>query len=191
MMPNMDGWQVLKEIKTNEEVHDTPVIICSILEDEQKGFSLGAADYLVKPFLQEDLVNAISHLNQDGNIHHILIIDDSDEDRASIQKSIQDDNHYEVFCASSGKEALSLLGTIKPDVIILDLFLPEMSGFELLEKMRTEFALYKIPVIILTDTDLTPEEYKRLNSYSQYLLNKSILREKEFIYRLDEVLNTL
>ena len=89
MMPEIDGWQILQNLKNDPDTRNIPIVICSILEDEEKGFSLGAADYLVKPFLQEDLANTINRLNQDGQIHSILVIDDDPKDLRLVQKMLK------------------------------------------------------------------------------------------------------
>ena len=86
MMPNKDGWSVLTELKSDPATRDYPVIICSILEQADKGFSLGAADYLVKPILEEDLVHALDRLNKNGTIHEVLVIDDDPNDLRLIEK---------------------------------------------------------------------------------------------------------
>mgnify|MGYP001435544111 FL=1 len=86
MMPEMDGWQVIKALKSNPATSEIPVIVCSILEDEEKGFNLGAADYLVKPFLSEDLLNALNRLNVDGEQINVMVVDDDEEDSRLVKK---------------------------------------------------------------------------------------------------------
>jgi CheY-like chemotaxis protein len=88
MMPNKDGWSVLTELKSDAATRDFPVIICSILDQADKGFSLGAADYLVKPILEDDLVHALDRLNEDGTIHEVLVIDDDPNDLRLIERSL-------------------------------------------------------------------------------------------------------
>ena len=102
MMPERDGWQVMNELKYDPATRDIPVVVCSILEEEEKGFSLGAADYLVKPFLQEDLVNAIHRLNRDGQIKEILVIDDDPEDLRLVQKMLEEQQRYRIRLAEGG-----------------------------------------------------------------------------------------
>ncbi len=90
MMPEIDGWTVLQQLKNDPETREIPIVICSILEDEEKGFNLGAADYLVKPFLQEDLIQTVQRINHDGTIHQILVIDDAPEDLRLVQKILEE-----------------------------------------------------------------------------------------------------
>ncbi len=189
MMPRRDGWQVLHELKSNPETRNYPVIICSILEEEEKGFNLGASDYLVKPFLEEDLIEAIHRLNSNGQIHRVLIIDDDIDDLRLIQKVLQDSGSFEVSTAQGGEEGLASLQTNRPDAIILDLFMPGINGFALLEKMRTNPDLAQIPVLILTGADLTKEQQQMLSDFGQSMLHKGLLRENELLAALEEALH--
>lgn len=191
MMPEVDGWQVIHALKNDPQTRDIPVIICSILEEEEKGFSLGAADYLVKPFLQEDLVNAVYRLNRQNRIHRILVVDDSLEDQRLIQKTLAENKNFEIYAAFDGEKALKMIQSIKPDAVILDLFMPGLDGFQLLEKIRTDNEFRNIPIIILTGADLTPEQHHQLASFSQNMLNKSFLREKDLLNHIEQALHRI
>jgi len=191
MMPERDGWQVIHDLKSDIETHGIPVIICSIVEDEEKGFSLGAADYLVKPFLQEDLTNAIIRLNADGNIHRVLVIDDDPDDLRLVQKMIEDGGDFQALLAESGERGLEMLENMRPDAIILDLFMPGLNGFAVLEKLRSDPKLGSIPVIILTGADLTADQHKQLAEFGKRTLTKGMLRERELITSLEESLRKI
>ncbi|GAP14910.1 histidine kinase [Longilinea arvoryzae] len=191
MMPEKDGWQVIAELKSDPETRNIPVIICSILEEEERGFSLGASEYLVKPFLQEDLINAISRLNRDQKIHEILIIDDDADDRRLLQKLIEDNENIHVILAEGGKSGLELINAKAPDAILLDLFMPDLDGFTVLEQLRTNPKWDSIPVIILTGADLTAEQHKQLNEFGKDLLSKSSLKKNDLLTLLEEALRRL
>ena len=188
MMPEKDGWSVLRDLKSTPEGRDVPIIICSILENQEQGFSLGASDYLVKPFLQEDLINAISRLNRDGQMHEILVIDDDPEDLRLVQKMLEDDKSLHVMTAQGGKEGWDAIQANRPDTIILDLFMPDMNGFNVVENLRANPLLRHIPVIILTGADLTPEQHQQLTAFGENVLSKGYLREKELLVLLEEAL---
>lgn len=188
MMPDKDGWQVLFDLKNDPETRDIPVIICSILEEEEKGFSLGAADYLVKPFLPEDLIHALYRLKNGGNDPQILIVDDSEEDVRLLQKILEADGRFHTQVAQNGQAALKHLAQHTPDVILLDLFMPGMDGFQVLEALRTHPTWNRIPVIIITGGDLTPEQREQLAEFSKRMLNKSQLQEKELFALLESAL---
>lgn len=188
MMPEVDGWQVMKKLKSDPETRDIPIVVCSILEEEEKGYSLGAADYLVKPFLSEDLLGALNRLNRDGKIREVLVIDDDPEDLRLVQKMLEESQRYHVNLAQGGKAGWDFLQNSVPDVIILDLFMPEMNGFELLGNLRAHPTFKSIPVIVLTGADLTAEQHQQLNEFGQNLLTKAMLREKELLNSLEEAL---
>ncbi len=188
MMPEMDGWQVMHELKNDYFTRQIPVIVCSIMEDQEKGFSLGAADYLVKPFLQEELILAINRLNKEGKIQDILVIDDSEDDRRLAQKILENEKRFHVRLANSGREGLEEIKTACPDAVVLDLFMEDMDGFQLLEELRSETLYRSLPVIILTSADLTPEQHKMLSEFGSQMLQKSALKEKELLLTLNEAL---
>ena len=172
MMPEKDGWQVLNDLKTHEETRDIPVMICSILEEEEKGFSLGAADYLVKPFLHDDLANALQRINQNNDVHEIMIVDDDPEYLRLLQQIIEENGHYMPVIAEGGEAALKLLAEFTPDVIVMDLMLSDVNGFEMLEKIKQDSRLTNVPVIILTSTELDDEQKKLLSKYHDQIFDK-------------------
>ncbi len=188
MMPGRDGWQVIQELKNDPATKHIPVIICSILEEEEKGFNLGATDYLIKPFLQEDLVNAINRLNFDGQIHKILIIDDDQDDQRLIEKILSEHKSFDLTFADNGEEGLRLLQTDLPDAIVLDLMMPGKDGFDVLDEIHAHERSAHLPVIILTGADLTPQQYNRLTQSGQQLLLKGLLGEKELLTTLENTL---
>jgi signal transduction histidine kinase/CheY-like chemotaxis protein len=181
MMPGKDGWQVMRNLKQDAETKDIPILICSILEEEDKGISMGAADYLVKPFAQDDLTKAINRLSSDGQLHEILIIDDDVDDLRLTQKMIENSGNFHVETAENGKDALEILTTSTPDMIILDLFMPGLNGFDLLEILKADPRLNKIPVLILTGADLTPEQQTQLSEFGKHLFTKGIVKENELL----------
>jgi signal transduction histidine kinase/DNA-binding response OmpR family regulator len=188
MMPEKDGWQVMQDLRNCPETRDTPIIICSILESQEKGFSMGAADYLVKPFLQDDMINAIGRLNRDGQIKEVLVVDDDAEDLRLVKKMLEQDQRFQVTTAQGGVLGWESIQARRPDIIILDLFMPEMNGFNILENLRKNPALRRIPVIVLTGADLTPEQHQQLTDFGQGVMAKGYLREKELLVLLEEAL---
>ncbi len=181
MMPGQDGWQVLTTLKSKTETRDTPVIICSIIEEQDRGFSLGAADYLVKPILEEDLVQAIDRLNVDGDIEQVLVIDDDTNDLHLLGKMLNDHGRYKPTLAQGGAKGWEMITTNPPQAVILDLFMPGMDGFKILEKMRTNKRLSEIPVIVVSGGDLTAEQKNQLNEFGQQLISKSTLSQEELV----------
>jgi len=188
LMPGKDGWQVMQEIRSCPETRDTPIIICSILENQEKGFSMGAADYLVKPFLQEEMLNAISRLNRDGQISEVLVVDDDPEDLRLVKKMLEEKRQFHVTIVQGGVTGWKTIQTNRPDIIILDLFMPDMNGFEILKNMRADPGLRHTPVIILSGADLTVEQHQYLTDFGQSVQAKGYLRENELLVLLEEAL---
>jgi len=188
MMPGYDGWQVLTDLKSSPETRDIPVIVCSIVEDEEKGFSLGAADYLVKPILEEDLLTSLDRLNGDGSIREVLVIDDDPNDLRLLGKMLTEQGRYKAILAEGGPAGWNSIKSKMPHAIVLDLFMPDMDGFTILEQLRKDEKLRNLPVIVITGADLTSEQHKQLDDLGQRLLQKSSLREKELISTIENAL---
>ena len=192
MMPEIDGWQVLQKLKNDPETRNIPIIICSILEDEEKGFSLGAADYLVKPFLQEDLINTVNRLNKDGQIHTILVIDDDPVDLRSGRRRCWKRAGNSTFCwRMAAKAGGNTLLANQIDAVILDLFMPDLDGFTLLGYLRANPQFKDLPVIVLTGADLTAQQHAQMTQMGQMMLTKGLLRERELLNTLDTALRKI
>ena len=188
MMPGYDGWSVLADLKSDPDTREIPVVICSIIEDQERGFSLGAADYLLKPILEEDLLGALDRLNADGSIREVLIIDDDPNSLRLMEKIFADQGQYKTILAEGGKQGWDAITRRPPQAVILDLFMPEMDGFTILEKMRENVRLRDVPVIVVSGGDLTPEQQKQLSEFGQRLVNKGSLNEKDFINNVERAL---
>jgi CheY-like chemotaxis protein len=189
MMPNIDGWQVLDTLKSDPETRQTPVIICSIIDDFEKGFSLGAADYLVKPILEDDIVDALDRLNADGSIREVLVIDDDPNDLRLIGKILNDDGRYKAALAEGGRKGWDLISSgSPPHAVILDLFMPDINGFEILGNMRADPKLRDIPVIVISGVDLSAEQKNQLTEFGQRLLSKGDFNEKELLTTIQRAL---
>jgi len=188
MMPGYDGWSVLADLKSDPDTREIPVVICSIIEDQERGFSLGAADYLLKPILEEDLLGALDRLNADGSIREVLIVDDDPNSLRLMEKIFANQNQYKTMLAEGGKQGWDAITRHPPQAVILDLFMPDMDGFTILEKMRENIRLRDIPVIVVSGGDLTPEQQKQLSEFGQRLVNKSSLNEKDFINNVEHAL---
>jgi CheY-like chemotaxis protein len=188
-MPNKDGWQVLRELKECPETQHIPIIICSIISDEGRGFSLGAADYLVKPIMEEDLLTALSRLDEQEEEIEILVIDDQADDILLIRRILEAQPRYRVIEADGGQNGVDLVRQRKPDMIILDLMMPEVDGFAVLEALKGEPDTRDIPVIVVTAQELTDEERQRLMGQVEVLLHKGLFTEHELLEDLGRALS--
>ncbi len=173
LMPEMDGWSVLRTLKADPKVANIPVIMASILDEKNKGFSLGAADFLSKPVQKEYLMKSIRNLIGDRENLKICLIEDDDSLRFTIREILEKQN-VKIIEAENGHVGMSLLEKeeIKPDLILLDLMMPVMNGFEFLKAIR-ETELSSIPILVLTGADLSDDERKFLSGETQKILEKS------------------
>ena len=191
MMPSLDGWAVLTTLKSDPDTRDYPVIICSITEKADKGFSLGAADYLVKPILEEDLVHALDRLNKNGEIHEVMIIDDDPNDLRLMGKILSEQGRYKPVLVEGGRRGWEAINKKAPHAIILDIFMPDMDGFTILENLRDHPVLRDIPVLVVSGGGLTNEQQKLLNDFGQRLITKGSLNEAQLILSIEEALKRI
>jgi PAS domain S-box-containing protein len=191
MMPELDGWQVLADIKNDPDIRDVPVIVCSIVEEEERGFSLGASDYLVKPILEDDLLTSLNRLNGDGAIKEVLIIDDSTDDLRLIERIISEKDAYQPILAQGGEQGWKLIQQRKPHAIILDLFMPDLDGFEIMERLKTSSDLQDIPVLVISGADLNEEQRQKLQNLGKTMLQKAMLEQDKLFELLEKALNRL
>ena len=173
LMPEMDGWSVLRTLKADPEVSNIPVIMASILDEKNKGFSLGAADFLSKPVQKEYLMKSIRNLIGDKDNLKICVIEDDESLRFTIREILEKQG-AEIIEAENGKAGMLLLQEAqnKPDLILLDLMMPVMNGFEFLKAIRAT-ELSSIPVLVLTGADLSEDEKIFLSGEVQKILEKS------------------
>jgi GAF domain-containing protein/DNA-binding response OmpR family regulator len=168
IMPSMDGWAVLAALKADPEIAEIPVIMLTIVDDKNMGYALGASEYLTKPLDRDRLIRVLRKYRRDLPV---LIVDD-DPDFRRLLRRLLDQNGYTVAEAGDGREAIALLHEATPGVILLDLMMPEIDGFEFIAEMRRREAWRTIPVIVITAKDLTAEEHRRLKGSVERVLQK-------------------
>lgn len=191
MMPGYDGWQVLEDLKSDPETQIYPTIICSIISDTEKGYALGATDYLLKPILDNDLLSALGRLKDSGEIYNILIIDDDADDLRLLEKLLTENEDYKVTLADNGPEGWEMIINDPPQAVILDLFMPEMDGFQIMESMQASDELKEIPVIVISGGDLSTTQQEKLDSLNLHLLQKGTLESEDLLTTLERSLNHL
>jgi adenylate cyclase len=171
IMPDLDGWTVLAAIKGDPTLADIPVILLTIVDEKNRGYSLGAAEYLVKPVEREKLTQILRKIC--GSIRgRVLLVDDDDIVRHQMRLQLQHSG-WTISEAANGRIALARLDEDRPDAIILDLIMPEMDGFEFLEEMRRRAEWRDIPVVVVTSKDLTAEDRSRLNGGVERIIHKT------------------
>ncbi|MDQ2899353.1 MAG: response regulator [Acidobacteriota bacterium] len=178
MMPVTDGWSVLAKLKSDPETARIPVVMLTIVDDKNLGYSLGASDYLTKPVDRERLVATISALC--GTRGSALIVEDEPATREMLQRTLEAGG-WEVRVAGNGSIALEKLREAVPGVILLDLLMPELDGLGLLEEMRKRPDWQSIPVIVVTAKELSDEERSALNGEVGRILQKGAYSRDELL----------
>jgi signal transduction histidine kinase/CheY-like chemotaxis protein len=187
VMPRMDGWAVLKELKEDPALAAIPVVMLSILDEQEKGFALGAADYLTKPF-DGDRLRSVLQAHRGGESGaRVLVVEDDDAIRAILRDMLEREG-CTVDVAENGLLALERVARAKPDIILLDLLMPKMDGFEFLAALQATPDASEIPIVVLTAKELSEAERERLAGETKAVLRKSMHSRDELAAELRRAL---
>jgi signal transduction histidine kinase/CheY-like chemotaxis protein len=167
IMPAMDGWNVMRRLKEDPELAGIPTVIVSVVGSENRGTVLGAVDVLQKPVSREDLRRVLQHCSQP----RILVVDDSEDDRRILQ-AILEREPVQLRFAADGHEALQVLEQFTPDVILLDLFMPNMDGMRFMDVLRHRPGGEAIPLVVITSTSPDAEVRRCLGQWTRAVLDK-------------------
>lgn len=189
VMPDMDGWEVLQNLKKNPDTRSIPVIVVSISEEQETGFALGAVGYVSKPVSRKQLVSEIQKISRHLN-RSVMIVDDNDVDRQGIKRIIEEEGMNSIV-ATDGASCLELIKKEIPDVLILDLMMPEIDGFEVLEKIRSNPETRDLPVIVVTAKDLTEKDRLKLSGRVSSVLEKSSVTSTFLLEEIKRILKNL
>jgi CheY-like chemotaxis protein len=173
MMPRMDGWAVLQSLKSDPDTADIPVIMLTMVNDKSIGYALGATDYMTKPVDRARLAALLSKFRcQEGSeVCPVLLVEDDAETRDMMSAMLEKEG-WEVCVASNGRIALEQVAARRPQLVLLDLMMPEMDGFEFARRLRENPDWRAIPVIVLTAKDITDADRARLNGHVAAVLQK-------------------
>jgi CheY-like chemotaxis protein len=177
MMPGMDGWSVLTALKSDPETSHIPVIMVTMLQDRTLGFSLGASEFLTKP-VSQDKLRAILTRFGGQSAEYTLVVEDDPSNRQLICRMLEKEN-IRYLEAANGNQALEQISKEIPSLVLLDLMMPVMDGFQFVALLRQNPKFAHIPVVVITAKDLTDEERQRLTgSVSQIIQKGAIDRDK-------------
>ena len=171
MMPSMDGWAVLSSLKKDPELAAIPVIMLTIVEEEQMGLALGASEYLTKPIDWKKLSGILEKYNLDSGPSSVLVVEDDSATREMMRRILEKEG-WIVIEAENGRVGLERLAEAKPDLILLDLMMPEMDGFEFVSHLQADADNRSIPIVVVTAKDTTAEERQALKGHVQAVLQK-------------------
>ncbi len=184
LLPKVDGWEFLTRIKADPETRGIPIIILSVVEERGKGFTLGAVDYLTKPFQREELIAALRRISISTRLRDpaakVLAIDD-DPMALELIRAIGEAEGYRVLSATGGEEGVALAKAELPALIILDLIMPEVDGFDVVDQLGDDPTTRAIPIVILTNKQLTTGEKNRLNGRISHMAQKGEFRRANFV----------
>jgi GAF domain-containing protein/CheY-like chemotaxis protein len=183
MMPGMDGWAVLSALKADPDVAEIPVIMLTIVDDRNLGYALGASDYLTKPIDRERLVSVLKQHRRD---RPVLVVDDDAEVRQLLRRTLESEG-FAIVEAENGRVALERLRGEPPSLILLDLMMPEMDGFEFVAALRRHEGWRAIPVVVITARDLSREDRERLNGHVEKILQKGTYDRDQLLAEVREL----
>ncbi|HSS94785.1 MAG TPA: response regulator [Candidatus Dormibacteraeota bacterium] len=174
LLPDIDGWEVLTRLKREPATSDIPVVVVSVVDNPELGVALGALDYFVKPVPAKELISRLSRFKfgrKAGQNPSVLIVDDEHANREWL-KRILEPAGFLVMQASGGREAIELTKARKPDLVMLDLMMPEVTGFDVVEALRADRATQATPIMVLTAKHLTEGDIHQLNGHVSTILKR-------------------
>jgi CheY-like chemotaxis protein len=185
LMPGMDGWEVLRELKADPETRDIPVLMVTMTDDRKLGYALGATEFLTKPVNRGQLLQLLERHSKEGAERYALVVDDKAENREVLRRALENEG-WQVGEAEKGVVGLRKVAERAPSLILLDLMMPVMDGFEFVMEMRKRDASRAIPIVVVTAKDVTEEDRRRLNGDVVGLIQKGGLDRDEVLELLRE-----
>ncbi len=189
LMPDKDGWQVLHDLKADELTTDIPVILLTIVDKKALGFRLGAAAYLLKPLDPAAVLDALKRVTarEGGTLKHILVVDD-DPHVADMLHQLLPESDFKLDSAQDGMAGLEAIEVNRPDVILLDLMMPKLDGFGVIERLRANPELRNIPIIVISAKELTDDESMTLKESVAFVMKKQGFDGTKLIEEVNSVL---
>jgi PAS domain S-box-containing protein len=190
LMADLDGWTVLAALKGDPELARIPVVMATVVDERQHSVTLGAAGFLIKPVDRRELISVLQSVSSAARgSTRVLLVEDDENQRAVVRDALRG-AAWSLVEAANGREGLERATENPPDIILLDLMMPEMDGFELIGALQTEPALKHIPVIVVTALDLTEDERRRLNVGVRTILPKAAFDPRALAARIRAAIDT-
>jgi CheY-like chemotaxis protein len=183
MMPEMDGWTVLRRLKADPELEHIPVIMASIVADKDMGYTLGAVESLTKPIDRKLLLNLVNQYAGQQGDRHILVVEDDKPTRSLLRRALEETG-WDVSEAENGAIGLERVAERQPDLILLDLMMPVMDGLDFVLALRQTEQNFSIPIIVITAKDLTEEDRRILSGGVQHIIDKGAFTQDEMLEQL-------
>jgi adenylate cyclase len=186
MLPELDGWTVLAALKGDPELAGIPVIMMTIVDEKHRGYSLGAADYLVKPVDRQRLVNVLRGLC--GSPGRLLIVEDDEATRLVMRHSLEREG-WTLVEAENGRVALEQVAAGRPNAIVLDLMMPEVDGLQFLAELRKNQTWRSIPVVVVTAMELSEADRRRLEGQVERVLQKGAYERDDLLREITQLVS--
>lgn len=187
MMPGMDGWAVLSTLKSEPEVRNIPVVMLTIVDDKNLGYTLGATDYMIKPVNRDRMIEILAKFRDVPPPRSALVVDDEEPARKMLTQILEKER-WTVVQAENGLVALELIAKQRPDLIILDLMMPKMNGYQFVAELHKRDDWRSIPIIVVTAKDMSTEERLALDGYVEKVLPKHALTEDALLTEIQDLI---
>jgi CheY-like chemotaxis protein len=181
LMPAPDGWSVLAELKSDPGTADIPVVMTTIVDDPDRAFALGASEYLTKPLERERLSRVMARYRATAAVpQRVLLVEDDAATRDCLHHALEQAG-WQIMEAHNGRVALEQVAAARPGLVLLDLLMPEMDGFDFIAAFRACPEHAGIPIIVITAKDLTAEDRQRLAGHVHRTLQKGGLSPRDVV----------
>jgi CheY-like chemotaxis protein len=187
MMPDLDGWNVMAALRSDVELADIPVVMATIVDEQRHGMALGAVAYLTKPIDRDELIQIIRRFKAPAAPGRVFVVDDDPAQRERIRSWLEQ-QQWVLVEAENGQVALERLNDGLPDVMLLDLMMPKMDGFQVIAALQRHPVWRRIPVIVVTARDLTADERARLTNGIEAILLKETFSPANLIERVRDAI---
>jgi signal transduction histidine kinase/DNA-binding response OmpR family regulator len=190
IMPELDGWEVITRLKSDEATSGIPIVVVSVVDNPELGMALGAIDYFVKPVNSSALVERLSHFDTERapgqRKVRVLVVDDEAANRTLLTEALEPAG-FTVLPAAGGREAIEIAKSSKPDLVLLDLIMPEVNGYDVVEALRADERTRDTPIMVLTAATLTEADRRQLNGRVSQILSRGSVATSDIVGLLKRV----
>ena len=190
ILPEVDGWEVMTQLKSDDRTSSIPIVVVSVVDNPELGLALGAIDYFVKPIDAKVLIDRLNQFSlkekagKDGV--RVLVVDDEPANRMWLAEALEPAG-FTVLPAAGGREAIEMAKAEKPDFVLLDLMMPEVTGFDVVEALRADESTREVPILVLTAANLTEEDKRMLNGRVSQILKRGSVASSDIVGLLKRV----
>ena len=187
ILPEVDGWEVMTRLKSDERTSSIPIVVVSVVDNPELGMALGAIDYFVKPVDAKELINRLRKFGFQGQQEvKVLVVDDEEANRTWLINALEPAG-FTVLPAAGGREGIELAKSMKPDFVLLDLMMPGVTGFDVVEALRADEATRETPIMVLTASNLTEADKRLLNGRVSEILSRGSVASSDIVGLLKRV----